>query len=94
MTESENRLREMQKERVDLRMLLKGLSDFTEIRELPPELVNTLILRIEAHNSGRSSGQLWFKVDISYSAVGMIDLPIEEQLTSLITEIQENAIGA
>ena len=75
-------------------MLLKGLREFTEIRELTPELVNTLIQRIEIHNSDRSSGHVRVKVDIYFTAVGMIDLPTEEDLSSLIAEIQENGIGA
>ena len=36
VAENERRLHEMEKERVDLRMLLKGLREFTEIRELTP----------------------------------------------------------
>ena len=75
-------------------MLLKGLREFTEIRELTPELVNTLIQRIEIHNSDRSSGHVRVKVDIYFTAVGMIDLPTEEDLSSLIAEIKENGIGA
>ena len=94
VAENERRLNEMEKERVDLRMLLKGLREFTEIRELTPELVNTLIQRIEVHNSDRSSGQLRVKVDIYFTAVGMIDLPTEEELAALVDEIRENSIGA
>ena len=93
VAENERRLHEMEKERVDLRMLLKGLREFTEIRELTPELVNTLIQRIEIHNSDRSSGHVRVKVDIYFTAVGMIDLPTEEELTALIAEIQENPLG-
>ena len=94
VAENERRLHEMEKERVDLRMLLRGLREFTEIRELTPELVNTLIQRIEIHNSDRSSGHVRVKVDVYFTAVGMIDLPTEEDLSSLIAEIQENGIGA
>ena len=53
-----------------------------------------MIQRIEIHNSDRSSGHVRVKVDIYFTAVGMIDLPTEEDLSSLITEIQENGIGA
>ena len=94
VAENERRLHEMEKERVDLRMLLIGLREFTEIRELTPELVNTLIQRIEIHNSDRSSVHVRVKVDVYFTAVGMIDLPTEEDLSSLIAEIQENGIGA
>ncbi len=94
VAENERRLREMEKERTDLHALLKGLRDFTQVRELTPELVNTLIRRIEIHNSDRSTGHVRVKVDIYFTAVGMIDLPTEENLSSLIAEIQENGIGA
>ena len=91
VAENERRLHEMEKERGDLRMLLRGLREFTEIRELTPELVNTLIQRIEIHTRDRASGHV--KVDIYFTAVGMIDLPTEEELTALIAEIQENPLG-
>ena len=94
VAENERRLHEMEKERVDLRMLLRGLREFTEIFELTPELVNTLIQRIEIHNDDRSSGHVRVKVDVYFTAVGMIDLPTEEDLSSLIAEIQETGISA
>ena len=65
VAENERRLHEMEKERVDLRMLLKGLREFTEIRELTPELVNTLIQRIEIHNSDRSSVSVNYRDGLS-----------------------------
>ena len=58
VSEIEKKLRDADKAGVDLRMLLKGLREYTEIRELTPELVNTLIRRIEVHNSDRSSGKI------------------------------------
>ena len=88
VAENEKRLREMEKERTDLHALLKGLREFTEVRELSPELVNTLIRRIEIHNSDRSTGHVRVKVDIYFTAVGMIDLPTEEELKALMEEMQ------
>ena len=79
----------MEKERTDLHALLKGLREFTEIRELTPELVNTLIRRIEVHNSDRSNGHVRVKVDIYFTAVGMIDLPAEDELKALMKEMQD-----
>lgn len=60
---------------VDLRLLLKTLRDMTEINELTPTLVNSLIERIEVHNNDKSSGHCYVKVDIYFAAVGMIDIP-------------------
>ena len=88
VAENERRLREMEKERTDLHALLKGLREFTKVRELTPELVNTLIRRIEIHNSDRSTGHVRVKVDIYFTAVGMIDLPAEEVLKALMEEMQ------
>ena len=88
VAENERRLREMEKERTDLHALLKGLREFTKVRELTPELVNTLIRRIEIHDSDRSTGHVRVKVDIYFTAVGMIDLPTEEELKALMEEMQ------
>lgn len=49
----------------------------TEINELTPTLVNSLIERIEVHNNDKSSGHCYVKVDIYFTAVGMIDIPDE-----------------
>lgn len=86
--EIEQRLREADKASVDLRMLLKGLREFTEVKELTPELVNTLIQRIEVHNSDRSGGKIRVKVDVYFTAAGMIDLPTEKELEKMIAEYE------
>ena len=49
----------------------------TEINELTPTLVNSLIERIEVHNNDKSSGHCYVKVDIYFTAVGMIDISDE-----------------
>lgn len=53
---SEVRLREMEKETVNLRLLLNTLRECTDLEELTPTIVNTLIKRIEVHNNDKSSG--------------------------------------
>ena len=85
----EQKLRDADKASVDLRMLLKGLREFTELKKLTPELVNTLIQRIEVHNSDRSSGKIRVKVDIYFTAIGIIDLPTEKDMEKLIAEYEE-----
>ena len=67
IAECEQVLREADKAKVDLRMLLKGLREFTELKELMPEIMNTLIHRIEVHNSDRSTGKIRVQVDIFFS---------------------------
>jgi hypothetical protein len=51
IAECEQALREADKAKVDLRMLLKGLREFTELKELTPEIVNTLIQRTSIGDS-------------------------------------------
>ena len=75
---------------VDLRLLLKTLRDMTEINELTPTLVNSLIERIEVHNNDKSSGHCYVKVDIYFAAVGMIDIPTENEILATMEEIREN----
>ena len=90
ITECELILREADKAKVDLRMLMKGLREFTEMRELTPEIVNTLIQRIEVHNSDRSTGKIRVKVDIYFTAIGLFTIPDEKELQKLMDDIREN----
>ena len=76
---------------VDLKMLMRGLEEFTEIKKLTPEIVNTLIQRIEVHNSDRSSGHITVQVDIYFTAIGQFDLPSQEELLKLSAKMHEEA---
>ena len=49
VAECEKQLVEIQKQTVDMKMLYQGLSEFTEMKELTPLVVNKLIERIEIH---------------------------------------------
>ena len=86
----EQKMKEADKAKVDLRMLLNGLREFTELRELTPTVVNTVIQRIEVHNSDRSSGHIRVKVDIYFTAAGMIDLPAAEEIRAIEEELRAN----
>ena len=90
VSESENTLSEAEKQSVDLRMLLKGLREFTEMRELTPTIVNTLIERIEVHNNDKYDGHCHVKVDIYFTAVGMIDIPTEQEIRAMMEEIRNH----
>jgi hypothetical protein len=89
IAKAEEALAKSEQTQVDLRLLLKGLREFTEIRELTPEIVNTLINRIEVHNNDKSSGHCFVKVDIYFTAVGMIDIPTEKELEELMDEMRK-----
>ena len=92
ITESERQLRELEKVRVDMRMLLGGLRDFLEMKELNQEIVNKLIQRIEIHNNDKSSGHCHVEIDIYFTAVGMFELPDAEVLAEVLEEARQNPI--
>ena len=75
---------------MDLRLILRTLREITDIKELTPTLVNSLIERIEVHNSDKSSGHSHVKVDIYFTAVGMIDIPTETEILATMEEIRNN----
>ncbi len=75
---------------MDLRLVLRTLREMTDIKELTPTLVNSLIERIEVHNSDKSSGHSHVKVDIYFTAVGMIDIPTEKEILTTMEEIRNN----
>ena len=75
---------------MDLRLILRTLREITDIKELTPTLVNSLIERIEVHNSDKSSGHSHVKVDIYFTAVGMIDIPTEKEILATMEEIRNN----
>ena len=66
------------------------LSYEKEQKELTPTLVNSLIERIEVHNNDKSSGHCYVKVDIYFTAAGMINIPTEEEILAMMAEIREN----
>ena len=90
VAESEAKLREMNKAGIDFKVLLKTLRDFTEIKELTPTIVNKLIQRIEVHNNDKSSGHCYVKVDIYFTAAGLIDIPSAEEIQALMAKIEAN----
>lgn len=90
VAESELKLRDMDKANVDFKVLLKTLREFTDIKQLTPTLVNKLIQRIEVHNNDKSSGHCFVKVDIFFTAAGLIDIPSIEEIQALMEKIQRN----
>ena len=65
---------------VDMRMFMKGIREYSEMKELTPEILNTLIKRIEVHNNDKYDGHCHVKVDIYFTAIGMFSMPTEEEL--------------
>ncbi|HCI23599.1 MAG TPA: hypothetical protein DFK11_03655 [Lachnospiraceae bacterium] len=46
--------------------------------------------RIEVHNNDKSSGHCYVKVDVYFTAVGMIDIPTEQEILAMMEEMQKN----
>ena len=83
-------LENAQQQEVDLRQLLRALREFTEVKQLTPELVNALIQRIEGHSKEKVNGRNRVKVDIYFTAVGMVNIPTETEMTAAMEEIQRS----
>ena len=90
VAEDEKKLACIEQTSLDLKTLLKVLRSSTSFEELTPTLVNSLIRRIEVHNNDKSSGHCYVKVDIYFTAIGLIDIPTEDEIKSLMAKIKAN----
>lgn len=75
---------------VDLRLLLKTVREQTDVKELTPALVNSLIERIEVHNNDKYDGHCHVKVDIYFTVVGMMNVPDEKEIQAMMEEMTNN----
>ncbi len=90
--ENERTLIELQKQTVDMKMLYQGLMEFTDMKQLTPTIVNKLIERIEIHNNEKKHSHGHVKVDVYFTAVGLFDIPTEQQLLETMKRVkQKNA---
>ncbi len=90
VSENQQTLQNAEQKAVDLRLVLRTLREITDVKELTPTLVNSLIERIEVHNNDKYDGHCHVKVDIYFTAVGMIDIPTEKEIRAMMDEIREN----
>lgn len=90
VAEDRKKLEDTEQQRIDTRLLIKTLREMTDIKELTPTLVNSIIQRIEVHNNDKYDGHCYVKVDIYFTAVGMIDIPTEKEILAMMEEIREN----
>ena len=91
VTELEEKLKSGEKAKTDTRLLLKALHGFLEVRTLTPEIVNSLIQRIEIHNSEKVASKKRVKVDIYFTAIGLFDLPSEQEMLRIIREFEQQS---
>ena len=86
---SEKELEKTNQASVDMKMLSQGLREFTDMKKLTPTVVNKLIQRIEIHKNEKKHSHGYIKVDIYFTAVGLVDIPTEQQLLERIQKLKE-----
>lgn len=92
VAETEKLITDSELNKVDLKIFLREIRKCTDIKELTPIIVNTLIKRIEIHNPEIIDGQKKVKVDISFTAVGLISIPDSKELLHLMNEIRNGKV--
>ena len=91
VAKAEHSLKVFEQDKVDLRIFLETIRKCTDIKELTPALVNRLIQRIEVHKSEKVDGRKRVKLDIYFTAAGLIDIPDENELREMMEEIRKSA---
>ena len=89
--EEEKQLSEMEQKSVDMHLLLQGLREFTDMKELTPTIVNKLIRRIEVHNPEKKHARKAVKVDIYFTAVGLVSLPDEQEIRKMMEQMRSTS---
>ena len=79
----EKELAELERESVDIRLLLAGLREYSSMETLTPEVVNKIIQRIEVHNSELVDGHKQVKVDIYFTGAGLIELTTIREMLAI-----------
>lgn len=80
---------DLEREAVDIRMLLAGLREYSSMEKLTPEVVNKIIKRIEVHNSEKVDGHKEVKIDIYFTGAGLIDLTTVKEMLAIAQESQQ-----
>lgn len=75
--------------KTDLRSLLNIVRKTTDVRTLTPQLVKTLIRRIEVHAPQKIDGHRTQAVDIYFTGIGLFTVPEAEELAELIAEFSK-----
>ena len=78
---------------LNLNIFLEAIRECTDLKELTPTLVNTLIKRIDVHNSKKDEhGHKHVPIDIYFTAVGIINISTEEELIAAMEEMREKPL--
>ena len=88
ISKAEQDIENAEQENVDLKVFLQTIRQCTDLKELTPTIVNTLIKRIDVHNPDEKFKHRRVKIDIYFTAVGLISIPDEKEILSLMDEIR------
>ena len=89
----EQKVREAEQEKINLNVFLTAIRECTDLKGLTPTIVNTLIKRIDVHNSTKDEhGHKHVPIDIYFTAVGIINIPTEEELISAMEEMRDKPL--
>lgn len=89
----EQELRKTEQEKIDLKIFLEAIRECIDLKELTPTIVNTLIKRIDVHNSIKGyDGLKHVPIDIYFTAVGIINIPTEKELLQAMEEMREKPL--
>ena len=89
----EQKVREAEQEKINLNVFLTAIRECTDLKELTPTILNTLIKRIDVHNSAKDEhGHKHVPIDIYFTAVGIINIPTEEELISAMEEMRDKPL--
>ena len=65
-------------EEIDLTAFIDKVKKYTEIKELTPKIVNELIDKIYVYQQTKLNGNKYQQIDIYYTGVGIIGIPLNE----------------
>ena len=83
-------LQNASQEKADLHVFLNAIRECIDLKELNGTIVNTLIQRIEVFNPVKVNGKRHVPVKIYFTAVGVLDIPDEDEILKIMCEISKD----
>ena len=86
-------IRDAEQKKTDLKVFLEAIRKCIDLKELTPQVVNVLIDRIDVHNNKiGDDGVKHVPIDITFTAVGIINIPTENELLVAMEEMRNDPI--
>ncbi len=93
LVEYEKELSGTEQKTVDAKMLFQGHMEFLEVKKLTPKIVNKLIQRIDVHNPEKKHAHNSVKIDITFTAIGLFEIPEEQELLEMAQQMKKSKQG-